>query len=91
MPALEIDEAKEFIKSHLQSYRPDGYKPPQPFSPFNEETIDFILEHIVILTPRKIFRELRIVLQRAIKREGLKKGEEITPDMAEQILYDRQE
>lgn len=85
-PALEIDEAKEFIRSHLESFRPKKYKLLQPYAPFTEDAIDFILEQIVILIPRKIFRELRIVLERAIKREGLKPGEEIDAAMAEQIL-----
>jgi len=85
-PALEIDEAKDFIRSHLSSFRPDSFSPPQDYYPFSEDAIDYILEQVVILIPRKIFRELRIVLERAIKREGLEPGNEINAELAELIL-----
>jgi hypothetical protein len=86
LPALEVDEAKEFIRSHLLSFRPDGFTAPQDYYPFTEDAIDYILESIVVLIPRKIFRDLRIVLERAIKREGLAPGAEIDADMAEGIV-----
>ena len=84
--ALDIDEAKSFLSAHFESFRPEGYSPPQPFHPFNEEAVDFILEQTVVLVPRKIFRSLRTVLERAIKREGLEPGEEITASLAEEIF-----
>ena len=81
LQALEIEEAKDFVAKQLADFRPDKYEPPQPYHPFTEEAINHLLEQIVILVPRKIFRGLRQVLDRAIKREGLKPGEEISADM----------
>ncbi|MCG8603520.1 hypothetical protein MJD09_00770 [bacterium] len=84
--SLEVPEAKEFIKEQLEAFRPDEFEVPQPFHPFTEDTIDYVLEQNVILIPRRIFRDLRLVLDRAIRREGLKPGEEIDGELAEEIL-----
>ena len=81
LQALEIDEAKDFIAKQLADFRPDEYDPPQPYHPFTEEAIDYLLEQIVVLVPRRIFRGLRQIFDRSIKREGLQPGEEIDIDM----------
>jgi type II secretory pathway predicted ATPase ExeA len=86
LPAMTVEEAKDFVRKQLEDFRPQGYVAPQPYYPFAEDAIDFVLEHIVILVPRKIFRSLRTVLERAIKREGIGPGEEIDGNLAEEII-----
>ena len=86
LQALEVDEAKDFVKSQMANFRLEDFVPPQPFYPFSEDAIDYILEQIVILVPRKMFRALRMVLERAIRREGLQAGDEINAEMAEDII-----
>ena len=86
LQSLEADQAKAFIRHHLAHFRCEDFSPPQPFYPFSEEAIDYVLETVVVMVPRKIFRSLRTVLERAIRHEGLEPGDEIGPDMAEQIL-----
>lgn len=86
LQALDAEEAKEFLKSHLGNFRPDDYTGTQPFHPFTEDAIDYIFEQTVVLIPRKIFRKLRTVFERAVRREGLQPGEEIDGSLAEDIM-----
>ena len=86
LQALEIDEAKKFVAKQLADFRPEGYSPPQQYYPFTEESVSYLLEQTVILVPRKIFRGLRQVLDRMIKREGLQPSQEITVDMTADIM-----
>jgi hypothetical protein len=85
-PPLQADEAKTFLIKHFLAYRPDGFALSNPYHPFAEATIELVLEQITEMTPRNIFRKLRTVLERAIRRFDLKPGEEISPGLAEQIL-----
>ena len=84
--SLEIREAKDFIKDHLANFRREGYRASQPYYPFSEEAIDYILETVTVIVPRRIFRSLRTVLERAIRHDGLSPGDEINAEMAEDIL-----
>lgn len=84
--SLEVDEAKAFLVSQFAQFRPEGFKRDNPYHPFQEATIELALEQITDMTPRRIFRKLRIVLERAIRRYGLEPGGEITPDLAQEIL-----
>ena len=84
--SLEVAEAKAFIADHLADFRREEFEAAQPYYPFAEEAIDYVLETIVVMVPRKIFRSLRTVLERAVRREGLQPGEEISAQMAEDIL-----
>jgi hypothetical protein len=86
LQSMELDEAKEFLKSQFGQFRPDGFSNNNLYYPFREDTIESVLNDIVEMIPRKIFRKLRIVLERAIRRFGLQPGEEIEPALAEQIL-----
>ena len=86
LQALEIDEAKKFVAKQLADFRPEGYSPPQQYYPFTEESVSYLLEQTVILVPRRIFRGLRQVLDRMIKREGLQPGQEITADMTADVM-----
>ena len=86
LQALDIDEAKEFVAKQLADFRPDGYKPPQPYHPFTEDAVSYLLEQTVILVPRRIFRGLRQTLDRAIKREGLQPGDEIGAEMMAEVM-----
>ena len=86
LQSLETQEAKDFIREHLANFRREDYVAPQPYYPFSEEAIDYVLETVTILVPRRIFRSLRTVLERAIRHEGLHPGDEISADVAEDIL-----
>ncbi len=85
-PPLQAEEAKDFLVKHFAAFRPAGFANENPFYPFQEATIELVLEQITEMTPRNIFRKLRTVLERAIRRHDLKAGEEIDPPLAEQIL-----
>lgn len=81
-PAL----AKEFLAQHLSELRTEGFQAPQPYYPFAEAAIDLIIDRIVGLTPRSMFRSLRAVLERAIRKHGLEPGQEIDAGLAQEIL-----
>lgn len=81
-PAL----AKEFLAQHLAELRAPGFQAPQPYYPFSEAAIDLIIDRIVGLTPRSMFRSLRAVLERAIRKHGLQPNDEIDAGLAQEIL-----
>ena len=83
---LTPDAAKIFVKDLLRQHRPDGFDHANPFHPFTEESIELALERIPQITPRHLFRTLNLVLIRAIRREDLKGGDEISAETAESIL-----
>lgn len=84
---LTSDGAKKFVKDYLGFVRPEkGFSPPQPFYPFSEEAINTIFEREPTLLPRKILMHLRRVWERAARYENLKLGDEISQDMADEIL-----
>ena len=84
--AMEVEEAKGFVAKQLSDFRPEGYEPPHGYYPFSEDAVNYVLEQTVVLVPRRIFRSLRQVLDRAIRREGLQAGEEITVEMTADIV-----
>ena len=86
LQAMEVEEVKEFLAAHLSAHRPEGTPPPSSYYPFSEDAIEVVLEHTIIMVPRRIFRALRLVLDRAIRREGLAPGQEVTAELAEEIL-----
>lgn len=85
-PPLQAEEAKQFLRKHFLAYRPEGFANPNDFHPFEEATIEAVLEQITEMTPRNMFRKLRTVLERAVKRHDLQPGDQIDPALAEQIL-----
>jgi hypothetical protein len=86
LPELDGAEAKEFISKHLEMYRPQGFASANRFHPFQEDAVDYVLARTLPMTPRNIFRGLRKVLERSIKREHLNPGEEIDRDAAARVL-----
>lgn len=86
LPSLTPEEAKDFISSQLEQYRPAGFTNTNVFHPFTEPAIEVCLEHIVEMTPRRLFRTLHTVLVRSIRREDVAPGQEISADLAESIL-----
>lgn len=86
LQSLATHDAKQFIQEHLANFRRKDYLPSQPYYPFSEDAVDYVLETVTIMVPRRIFRSLRTVLERAIRHEGLTPGAEITAVMAEDIL-----
>ena len=84
---LTSDGAKKFVKDYLGFVRPnDEYLPPQPYYPFSEAAINLIFERETALVPRRILMHLRRVWERSVRHENLHPGEEISPEMADQIL-----
>ena len=83
---LDPDDAKDFVKELLRQHRPEGFDLTNPFHPFTEESVELALERIAQITPRHLFRTLNVILIRAVRREGLRGGEEISAEIAESIL-----
>ena len=86
LPTLTPDDAKDFVRELFKQYRPEGFQKPNTFHPFSEESIELALERVIQMTPRQLFRVLNAILMRSIQRHGLDSGEEISADLADQIL-----
>ena len=87
VPMLEDEQAIDFLKEHLEWYRPESYSNENnPFYPFTEETMRFVVENQTSLTPRNLFLDCKRILERAIRRYDLKPGEEISAKLAEKIF-----
>lgn len=86
LPDLEPDEAKDFLVKQFESYRTDSFNNSNLYHPFTEEAVDYVLGRTLPMTPRNIFRALRKVLERSVKRDNLAPGEEIQKSDAERIL-----
>ena len=75
------------MREYLGYVRPEGNKGVlHAFYPFSEDAIDSIFEREATLVPRKILMRLRRVWERAARQEGLEPGQEITREMADNIL-----
>ena len=83
---LQTDSAKRFIKEYLSFFRCDGFSTPQPYYPFSEAAINVILERETSLIPRKIINHLRRIWQRSVQSESLEPHNEISGEMANDIL-----
>lgn len=86
MRQLEGDEGKHFIEEYLDAHRSSPADPGKKFEPFAEGVIDDILERHSEVVPRKLIRDMTIVFDRAVRREGIQPGEEIPTEMAREIL-----
>ena len=86
LPPLTPDDAKVFVRDLLEQHRPEGFELANPYHPFTEESIELTLERVSQITPRHLFRALNLILIRAVRREGLEGGEEISADVAGSIL-----
>lgn len=86
IPSLGDDEAKQFLLSQIKAFHNDSVTSESEGYPFSDEALEYIVQHAESTTPRDLFLVARRVLQRAIKREELEPGQEITQDMAKFIL-----
>ncbi len=86
LSTLQADEAKLFIREQLEGFRQPNFVAPAPYYPFSEEAIDASLERIIDMTPRNIFKVLRAVLERAIRRYDLIPPNAIDAELANKIL-----
>ncbi len=86
LPSLQAEEAKGFIRQQIEGFRRPGFVSPSPYYPFSEEAIDAALERIVDTTPRNIFKTLRAVLERSIRRYDLIPPNAIDAELANKIL-----
>lgn len=84
---LDSNGARRFVQEFLEFVRPqNSFVPPQPFYPFSEAAINTIFEREPTLLPRRILYLLRRVWERAARYENLQPGEEISSEMADEIL-----
>ena len=83
---LTSDDAKGFLRELFEEYRPEGFSHTNPFHPFTEESIELVLEREAQINPRRLFRVLNMILIRAVRREGLAGGKEISSGLADSIL-----
>ena len=88
MRDLSPEEAKGFVKDYLPSVLTSKVVPTSAFFPFTEETIEFFLDMEQPVVPRKLLRAMGQVFERAMRREKINPGEEITPEMAKDILVE---
>lgn len=86
LPTLQAEEAKVFVLQQLEGFRKPGFVATSPYYPFEEEAIDAALERIIDMTPRNIFKVLRAVLERAIRRYDLIPPNSIDAELANKIL-----
>lgn len=86
MKQLGDADTKKFVEEYLQSVRIGGKAPQQPFFPFSEDTIDFLVERHSEMVPRSIIRDMGRVFERAVRRGKVQPGEEISREVAEDIL-----
>lgn len=86
IPMLNDGDAVSFLGAQINFFRPQDYAPPNPFYPFDEASIRFIVENQTTLTPRNLFIDCKRVMERAIRRYSLAPGETITRDTAATIL-----
>jgi len=82
---LTSEDAKQFIKDYLRSVRINEGSPSNPYTPFSEEAIEFLLERHNS-TPRDILKSMGRVFERATRGGKISPGEEISRQMAEDIL-----
>ena len=86
LPSLMPEYARDFIRGLFDQHRPEGFNQDNSYHPFSEESIELALERVPQITPRQLFKILNSILIRAIQREGLQGGEEISAEMADSIL-----
>ena len=89
VPMLEDDQAVEFLKEQMSAYRPEDSEYMDTLYPFSREAIEFLVENQTTLTPRNLFMACRRVLERSVRRFGLHPGDEISVELAEQIVHPR--
>ena len=86
VPILNDEQAVEFLEAQIAHFRIDGADVPNPYYPFEEDSIVAIVEHVTESTPRNLFIQCKRVLERSIRRKGLEPPEVITRDMVDEIL-----
>ena len=86
VPMLDESHAKDFLRAQLDDFRIEGSQYGGTFYPFDEDTIDLLVETTQPATPRNLFIRCKRVFERAVRRYKIKPGEKITRDIAEQIL-----
>ncbi|MGJ3701930.1 ATP-binding protein [Variovorax sp. AFSI2.2] len=86
LPALEPEAAKKFVREQLSGFRKPEFIAPSLYYPFSEAAVDAVLERIVEMTPRNIFKLMRAVLERAVRKHGLEPPNAISGDLANSIL-----
>ena len=84
--SLNDESAKKFAEDYLSAIRLDETSPPQPFFPFAEDAIDFIIGRKTQVVPRYILRAMGQIFERAVRDERVAPGGEISLDVTEDIL-----
>lgn len=86
IPMLDDDQALDFLRAQINAFRTDGSNREGTFYPFTEEAVRYIIANQNSITPRTLFLACKRVLERALRKENLQAGEEITEEMAASIL-----
>ena len=86
IPALEGSDAKDFLLSQLKYYRLEDSEYNEPYYPFEEDAVDYIIENAEAHTPRNLFKDCKRVIERALRRHGLQPGDTITREVTQKIL-----
>ncbi|WP_295216135.1 hypothetical protein [uncultured Brevundimonas sp.] len=86
VPTLSDDEAVEFVRAQLNTFRDPASQWYGTFYPFTEEAVRRIVANQNSITPRTLFMAAKRVLERALRKENLQPGDEITEEMADSIL-----
>ena len=83
---MSDEDARAFVSKFLEFVRLEEFNPPQEFYPFTKEAVDAILARITRLVPGDIIMGMRKVFERAVRRERVGPGEEISRKVAEEVL-----
>lgn len=83
---LDDESAKKFAQDYLGTIRLEEASPSQPFFPFAEGVIDFIIERRSQVVPRYILRDMGQLFERAVRDERVAPGNEFSRELAEDIL-----
>lgn len=86
VPTLSDDEAVEFVRAQLNTFRDPTSQWYGTFYPFTEAAVRRIVANQNSITPRTLFMAAKRVLERALRKENLQPGDEITEEMADGIL-----
>ena len=79
-------EAVSLIKDQLELFRTENSSHKGTFYPFSKESVDYIVNDQMSLTPIELFVDFKHVLDCAIKQYDLTPGETISSEMVEEIF-----
>lgn len=85
IPSLDDEQAVDFLKEVLKSYRIDS-KATDDWHPFTEEAVRYIIYNTTDKTPRRLFYNCKRVFELSASEGLLKNKKKITKENAERFL-----